>query len=140
MPLEADPYAEKFRQWATLKNQVDKTTSRMNHLRDDLMKHVSEVGDQDERGNSYYALPQPIEVDGVEYRGIKREARTSTVLNHERALAFAAEQGLEDEIVEYVPQIVQESLYDLYAQDRVSQTQLNSLFDTKTSHAFKPDK
>lgn len=138
MTMQPDALSEKFRQWALLKQQSDATSKRMNHLRDEIMDVVVRDGDRDEKGNTFFSLPMPLEAAGKEWQGIKREARTSVVLNEERALEFAKQNGLWDDVVEMVPAIDLDALYVALQQRRITEEQLDSLFDTKTSYAFKP--
>lgn len=136
--MDPDAYTDKFRQWADRKSTVTRLTREMNVLRDDLMKVVIQDGDSDELGSRRWYFPASVDIDGTAYKGIKREARTSTVVNEERALKLAEAEGLEDELVVQVRTIDVDALYRVYAEGRVSQDQLDSLFDTKVTHAFKP--
>jgi hypothetical protein len=137
MTMHPDPTVEKFRQWTLWKQRVDTEITRLNKLRDELMDAVIRDGDQDEKGSIFYALPIPLESAGKTWKGIKREARTSVVFNEERGLAFAKENGLNDVIV-MVETIDLDALYVAYQERRISEAQLDGLFDTKTSYAFKP--
>ncbi|MFI0265667.1 hypothetical protein [Streptomyces luteogriseus] len=137
MTMQPDALSEKFRQWALLKQQNDATSKRMNHLRDEIMDVVVRDGDRDEKGNTVYSLPMPLEAAGKEWKGIKREARTSVVLNEERALEFAKRKGL-DGVIEMVETIDLDALYVAHQQRQITEQELDGLFDTKTSYAFKP--
>jgi hypothetical protein len=137
MTMQPDALSEKFRQWALLKQQNDATSKRMNHLRDEIMDVVVRDGDRDEKGSTFYSLPMPLDAAGKEWKGIKREARTSVVLNEERALEFAKRKGLEG-VIEMVETIDLDALYVAHQQRQISEQELDSLFDTKTSYAFKP--
>lgn len=132
-----DELSEKFRQWATLKKKVDVEISRMNKLRDDMMETVISQGDQDETGSSHLPLPVPIDIGDKTYNAIKREARTSTVLNEERALAMAEERGILNEVTVSVTTIDLDLLYASWQRGKLSDAEIDSLFDTKTNYAFK---
>lgn len=130
---------EKFRQWAILKAQSDIVSARMNHLRDDLMATVIADGDRDEKGNLYLPLPVPISVGGKEYTSLKREARTSSSVNEERAIALAANKGFLDDIMVYEPHVDINALYAAWQRGKITEAELDGLFDMKTNHAFKPE-
>lgn len=138
MTMQPDPTVEKFRQWALWKQRVDTEITRLNRLRDELMDVVIRDGDRDEKGSTFYALPMPLEAAGKNWKGIRREARTSVVLNEERALEFAKQNGLWDDVVEMVPTIDLDALYIAQQRGRITEEQLDSLFDTNTNYAFKP--
>ncbi|MFE6739783.1 hypothetical protein [Streptomyces tubercidicus] len=138
MVMASDPLSEKLRQWALLKQASVDLSSRMNKLRDELMDTVDRDGDRDEKGSSHLRLTNELEVGGKFFRGLKREARTSTVLNEERALEMVVAKGLENDVVVNVPTIDLDALYEAYQQRKLTQGELDSLFDTRTSFAFKP--
>lgn len=137
MPSQ-DDLSEKFRQWAHLKAQNDTVTTRMNKLRDDLMAAVIANGDRDERGNTHLPLPVVINVAGKEYNAIKRESRTTTTLNEEAAMALANEKGLADDLIVHEPHIDVDALYAAWQRGKISETELDGLFEKKTTYAFKP--
>ncbi|MFE9834057.1 hypothetical protein ACFYP4_02740 [Streptomyces sp. NPDC005551] len=139
MSMQPDPYVEKLRQWALLKAQVNTQTTRMNKLRDDLMETVTRDGDRDETGSVHWKLPSEFEVAGKTFTGIKREARTSTVLNEDRALDFAKERQIWDDVVVMTPTIDLDALYVAHQQNKLTEAELDGLFDTKVSYAFKPE-
>lgn len=128
----------KMRQWAQLRAQTDLISSRMNRLRDDLMEAALAGGDQDERGNIHLPLPAPITVGDKTYSAIKREARKSTTLNEERALALAHELGLQNELITHEPRIDVDKLYAAWQRGRITEEQIDGLYDDKVTYAFKP--
>jgi hypothetical protein len=136
--MESHPISEKFRQWKTFKDRADLETSRANRLRDDLMVTVVEQGDKDEKGNIHYSLPSRVEVGGTQYKGIKREARTTTTLNSERALELAESKGIRNEVVRMVEEFDPDAFYAAYQRDKLTADEVDSVFDTKTTYAFKP--
>lgn len=133
----SDPLSEKFRRWASLKHQSEIASKEMNRLRDDLMETVIAEGSQDEKGNTHFELPATIDVAGREYRGIKREVRVSTTLNEDRALAMIDEKRLGTEVVNLVPQIDMDALYAAYQRGKLTEEEIDSLFDVKRTYAFK---
>lgn len=133
--MPPDDLSDKFRRWAFLRGQSDITSAQMNKLRDELMAHAAAQGDHDERGNSHLSLA--IEVGGKSFSGIKREARTSTTLNKERALEMAYTKGLQDELIVHEPCIDTDALYAAWQRGKITERELDGLFDTKTTFAFK---
>lgn len=133
-----DELSEKFRQWAVLKAQNDLTVTRMNKLRDGMMETVIASGDRDEKGNTHLPLPVEIKVGDKIYKAIKREARVSTTLNEDLAMAMAHNKGLQDDLIVHEPHIDIDALYAAYQRRQISEEELDGLFETKTSYAFKP--
>lgn len=138
MSMEQDPLAEKFRQWAVRKQRVEVETTRMNKLRDSIVEEIILRGDRDEKGNTVLRLPTPVVVGDKSYEDLKREARISTTLSEERALALAKDKGLEAEVVVHTPTIDLDALYAVHADGRLTEAEIEALFDTKVSYAFKP--
>lgn len=138
MAMEQDSRSEKVRQWALLKAQNEATTTRMNKLRDDIMADIILHGDKDEKGSTSLRLSTPIVVGNKTYEELKREARISTTLNEERALELAAAKNIESDVVVHVPTIDMDALYAAHSDGRVSEEEIDALFDTKVTYAFKP--
>lgn len=136
MAMQADPVSEKFRQWATRKALVEFETSQMNRLRDELMEIVIARGDQDEKGNTHFSLSESVIVGDKEFKGIKREARTITTLNKERAIDLARTKGLH-KVVVLVPEVDQDELYAAYQRGEISEEEVDDCFDVKKTFAFK---
>lgn len=136
--MESDETSEAFRQWATLDAQVKNMESRRNRLRERLMETVITNGFTDEKGNTFFDLPATIEVAGKKFKGIKREARVTTTVNEERALALAEAKGILNEVVVMVPQIDLDALYAAYQRGKITADEIDSVNDTKKSFAFKP--
>ncbi|MFH9606839.1 hypothetical protein [Streptomyces sp. NPDC017448] len=137
MSMDLDPTAEKVRQWALLRQQNKLLTTRMNKLRDELMEVILLRGDQDEKGSTRLSLTSPVVVGEKTYDELKREARISTTLNEDRALALAVEKNIQAEVVVQVPTIDMDALYEAHASGKVSEEEIDSLFDTTVNYAFK---
>ncbi|MFD4858453.1 hypothetical protein [Streptomyces atratus] len=138
MAMESDPRAEKVRQWALMKAQNETMTTRMNKLRDEIMADIVLYGDKDEKGSTSLRLNVPVVVGNKTYEELKREARISTTLNEERALVLAETKGIAHDVVVHVPTIDMDALYAAHADGRVSEEEIDALFDTKVTYAFKP--
>lgn len=133
-----DDVSKKFGLWAHKKSYVDLEIARMNKLRDDLMGAVMELGDKDERGSMHLVLPSPIQVGDKTYEAIKREARTSTTLNEQAALDLAHNKGLQATLIKLEQHINVDALYAAWQRGLISEAELDALYESKTTYAFKP--
>lgn len=104
------------------------------------------------RGSSVLVFSDALEVDGVRYAGLQKVRKESKVLNEERVTEWlSAKQNSESEedifwddlisnsdIFITVRHINQDTLWDWFVQDYISQEELNSFFDVTESYAFMP--
>jgi len=130
---------EKLKMWVYLKAQVDRLTSQLNQLRDDISADVERYGESDESGHLRLAIGRPFEYAGRRYEGIKRERRVSRLVNEERAEALAMAKGVVGRLFPARPTFDQDELYVLYQQGLLTEREIDDLFDTRVSWAFKPE-
>lgn len=131
--------AEKLRLWVYLKAQVDRTTAQLNQLRDEISEDVERAGQADESGHIRLAIGRPFEYAGRRYEGVKRERRVTRTLSEQRAGDLADAKDLRGRLFPLRPVFDPDELYVLYQQGLVTEAEIDSLYDTKVSWAFKPE-
>ncbi len=141
-PIALDPETplEKVRQFLTLKFQETQIVTRKNKLRDEVSAFVDQTGEVDEKGSKFWKLPTPIEVNGQKFTEVKRERRVSTSLDTEAVETLVNSKGLRDRVFKQVTQEVldQDELYVLNQEGLLTDDELDSLWVTSESFAFKP--
>lgn len=129
-------------QWAVLKHEVKTLGTEQTRLRDSLLAHLAENGEVDEKGSQFITLPDPIVVGVDRIGAIKRERRASTSLNLDAAEELLAGKGktilarCQKEVTTVV--FDQDELYVLNQEGLISDEELDSLFETNVTWAFKP--
>lgn len=137
--LSDSALAEKLRLWVYLKAQVDRNTAQLNQLRDQISADVERYGRPDESGHVRMQLRRPFEYGGKRYEGIKRERRVSRTLSQDRAEALANARGLRDRLFPMRPVFDADELLVLYQQGLLTEGEIDGLYDTKITWAFKPE-
>lgn len=130
--------AEKIRLWVHLKFQAERTTTQLNQLRDQIAAEVDRTGYQDESGHIRLDIP-PFEFGGKRFAGVKRERRVSRVLHEDRARALAEKYALTERLFPPSPMFDQDELYVLYQQGLITEQEIDELFETRVSWAFKTE-
>lgn len=141
-PISLDPEnpIEKVRQFLLLKFQETQVVTRKNYLRDEISAYVDAAGETDEKGNKFWKLPTPIEVNGQTFTEVKREKRTSIGLDEDAVDTLVNEKGVRDRVYKEVTTTVldQDELYVLNQEGVITDEELDALFTEKVSYAFKP--
>ena len=111
-----------------------------------LKEMAEQIGDKNEDGHSFLMFPEPV-VSRTIVRGnpvettvvgVKREKRTTRFLDEERAAAWLKKHKLWEECTETVTitNVVEDKLWLLVMDDRVSEDDINALYDDNISYAL----
>lgn len=137
-PIRVGGLAAKFRQWAVIKHEVAELTKRQNQLRDEMAKTLTAEGAVDDKGSYFLDLPEPVEVNGQIFRQIKRERRAPQVFLESAAEELLSSLGLLEEAQTTYTVLDQDKVYVLNQEGKLTDDQIDSLFETRESFAFKP--
>lgn len=132
-----DELSEQLRLWVHLRAQFDRIQTQLNQVRDRLSDRIDQHGLPDEYGHLRMDL-RPFEFGGKRYEGIKRERRVSRAVNLERAAMLADAKNLGERLYPLRPVFDAEELYVLYQEGLLTEREIDDLFDTKVTWAFKP--
>lgn len=134
-----DTLTRTFVQWQTLTDEKKQLEPRVAKLRKQLMEHNTAHGEPDDKGHIWLHFDPPISVGGRTYRGIKNEMRQSTVLDEDKAEEVLSAKGLLDRAVKTIKVLDQDEIYLLFQEGELSEEEIDNMFTTTTSYAFKPD-
>lgn len=129
--------ARQILEWLYVKSQADAAVARANKLREGVTALVREEGYTDDKGNVFLDLEQPLTVGEKTYSAVKRELRVKRIPNEERIRELAERVGALDRLFPLKPVVDVEELYVLYQEGIVSETDIDSVFDTDSSWALK---
>jgi hypothetical protein len=137
-PASLKALVDKFRQFATLKQQVEAQEERLGALKADLSTSVETLGYQDDKGHFFLDLPEEVEVGGKVFRTLKRERRATVGFDAARAEALLADKGLLAECQTTIVVLDEQKIKEAFYEKKISKRDLDKMFPTKVSYAFKP--
>lgn len=122
-----------FREYVLTQNTIKKLNERLSAVKKDITAAVEALGEEDEKG--HLLLP----IDGVEgYKAAQRQRKVSTGLNTELLERLAEEKGFKDRIYKLVPVLDEDEVYKAFAEDLISEDELDAIFPKSVSYAFIP--
>ena len=107
-----------------------------------LREHLMTEGEEDSNGHRWLELDPPLTIEGVTYRAICAQRRTSASLDMDAAEAKAKELGIYDKVfpVVEVRQFDEDALYACNQRGEISDEDLDSLITESVSYAIVPVK
>lgn len=128
----------KLLQFLVLKEEVKTSTERLDVLKKELTKHVTEHGEVDDKGHRNFLLPEPLEYGEKTYTGFQQQRRVSQSFDTTVAEGILKDRGLWDRAVVMVPEIDQNQVYVLNQEGLLSDDELDTMFAERESFAFRP--
>lgn len=131
--------AGKFAQFLALTNDVKSLTGRAGEIKKELMAFTEQHGEPDEKGHLLHNLANAVEVGGQKFKGFMRQRRVSQTFNEDAAKALCEAKGFTSEeyisVTEYVDQ---DKVARLYAEDKITEEEFDTLLDENITWAFVP--
>jgi hypothetical protein len=140
-PARVSGVTARILEFLSIKFEVATLTERQDILKKDLMSEVAKNGEPDEKGNLFLELPTPVTVHGQTFGTLKRERRVSIVFDAEVAEQILVSHGLLEAattIPEPVPFLDQDKIYVLHQEGKLTEEEIDSMFNEHESFAFKP--
>lgn len=138
-PIE-DPVPSRTRtilEWLYTKGHADGLVARANQLREQVTAHVRDFGFEDDKGNVFLDLDQPLTVGAKTYGSVKREMRVKRTANEERLMALAEQVDAVDRLFPRKPVMDLDELYVLYQEGLITESDIDGVFDTDVTWALK---
>lgn len=93
----------------------------------------------EEKGHQIHTLPEPITVAGKTFTGFMRQRKVSQVFLEDKAQELCESKGFD--IEDYTERVIdQDKIVRLYADDKITEEEFNSLIEESESYAFVPVK
>ena len=123
----------------TNKARAAELTKRAGKARDALIKYVEKHAQiEDEKGSQFLSLPEPFEFGGSTYTSLKREKRSSQVFLEEEAEALVRSKGLWEQASTTITVLDQDKIFILNQEGKISDDEIDELFDEKVTWALIP--
>lgn len=128
-----------FREHLFLKAEAKTISTRSDSLKDKVKKWLSSRPKgfyRNATGSYFYDLPETVSVKGKNYRGMELRRAVSTLFNEEKAEEIVKEKDLWEEATVRV--IDQEAINRLVAEGKITEKELDAMFEDKESFSFWP--
>lgn len=123
----------------TNKARAAELTKRAGKARDVLIKYVEKHAQiEDEKGSQFLTLPEPFEFGGSTYTSLKREKRSSQVFLEDEAEALVRAKGLWEQATTTITVLDQDKIFILNQEGKISDDEIDELFDEKVAWALIP--
>jgi hypothetical protein len=129
-----------FVQHMTLKEDAKKITSRSEALKKRLKEYLPTAEDAyaNEQGSIFLDLPETVEVSGQPYKGMELRRSVGTKFNEETAETILKRKGVLEEALSTF--IDQEKVYVLVQEGKITEKDIDKMFEETESFAFWPVK
>lgn len=126
------------RDWLLQDDAVKAFSERLSETRKLLLTILEEKGNTDDKGSQWIRFPE----DPVEGRvnAIKRERRVGRRLNEERTEEYLTKRKLYHQCTETVVVLSEEKILDLNFKGKISDEDLDALYDVNETWAFVPQR
>lgn len=142
--LAARRFAIRYEQWLRIRHQRAQLNARMSELRSEMQPYIDEHGERDAAGHCTVKI-EPVTIGDVTYTGATRQVRRKTLLKEETAEALLRERideetGLSLYDLATRSIIDQNEVYDLYQRGKLSDADMEEIFEVQINHAFVDQK
>ena len=132
--------AGKFLQFLVLKAQAATAVKRADEIKVELMAFAEASGIEDEKNHKVHTLASPVEAGGTEFTGFMRQRKITESFDDATAEKILVKKNLLAEAQTTVTYIDQDKVMRLYADDKITQRELDKMITKKESFAFVPVK
>ena len=139
MPTDQDlgDLAQQVKLYKVLAEEVDLMSSRKNEVRAQIMQWLREnLEPKDEKGNYEVLLPEPLSINGKDYRRVMIQVRTSTALDAPVAEELLRGLGLYDLATTTEVYLVPEKVVDLWVNGKIPDEDYVGIWEHKTTPAL----
>lgn len=131
-----------FSEHIVLKREASTISTRANALKDRLKKWFQESASdevyENENGSKFFDFSSTISDGKDEYKGMELRRSVSTVFDEDTAETILKRKGVYEEAL--TPVLDQDKIYRLVQEGKISEKDLDKMFEQKESFAFWPVK
>lgn len=134
--FDPDNFDSQVSEYAQIRNSITMLESRKKDIHGKLMGKLEEEGVEDANGNIVFELPTPIA--GI--AALVKTRRVSRKLDEERALEIIREHGLEDELIEMKPTIIEDAVMAALYEEKLNENEVDQMFPSTITWALTTKK
>jgi hypothetical protein len=129
---------EIFVQHLSLKKDASTITTRSEALKKRLKEWLPSASDAytNEQGSVFYDLPETVNVGGQDYKGMELRRAVSSVFDEDEATKILKRKGVYDQAL--TPVLDQDKIYRLVQEGKITESDLDKMFEQRESFAFWP--
>lgn len=132
--ITLDEFEMDARAYLHLRDSADEIKKQMNVLRDQILRRITESGEEDDKGHMWLELPQEV----GKYTAFKRQRRVTTSLDYGRAIELLEERGLLDQCTVMKPEVDEDAVVGAVWSGQLSQEDFNEMYPQKVTFALVP--
>ena len=134
---------EIFVQQLSIKKDAEALTKRSEALKKRLKEWLPKALNDDhvyqnEQGSIFYDLDETVNVAGTDYKGMELRRAVSNLFDEDEATKILKRKGVYEEALE--PVLSQDKIYRLVQEGKITEADLDKMFEEKESFAFWPVK
>jgi hypothetical protein len=131
-----DAFDSQVREYAQVRDSMAVLEARKKELHGKLMSKLEADGIEDEGGNIVLEFPEDI----MGIKALVKTRRVSRKVDLERALEIVKEHGLEDELIEMVPQLVEDAVMAKLYEGELNENEVDQMFPSTVTWALNTKK
>lgn len=133
---KTSPITARFLQFLIFQSEEATAKTEKEKIKKELVEFTEKNHEVDpEKGHQIHTLPEPITVAGKKFTGFMRQKKVTQVFLEDKAQELCEAKGFD--IDEYTERVIdQDKIVRLFAEDRISEEEFNSLTENNESYAF----
>jgi hypothetical protein len=133
--------ADTLRQFLSLRVQSEALDERLGTLKKDLTTAVETAGYEDDKGNFWLDLDEPVDVDGFgSCVRLKKERRVRVGVDETAAEALLKAKGLYEDCTAQITVLDEEEIRKAHFKGLLTDEEIDQIFPATATWAFKPEK
>ena len=129
-----------FLQFLHLQAEERVLKTRREKLKTELTTVAEEYGEADDKGHLVHSLDSPVEFEGKSYSGFMKQRRVSSSFNEETAEEILRKREVYEDALSTQVYLDQDKVYRLQQEGRISEDDLDAMFEENVTWAFVPVK
>jgi len=131
-----DAFESQVREYAQVKDSITMLETRKKELHGKLMSKLEEEGIEDENGNVVLSFDSPI--GGI--AALVKTRRVSRKVDLDRAIEIVKDHGLEDALIEMVPQLMEDAVMAALYEGTLNENEVDQMFPVTVTWALNTKK
>jgi hypothetical protein len=127
-----DEFESQVREYVQVRDSMTVLETRKKELHGKLMSKLEADGEEDENGNIVLTFPEEI----AGQKALSKTRRVSRKTDVDRAIEIAREHGIEDEIIEMIPQIAEDAVMAKLYEGELTENEVDQMFPVTVTWAL----